>query len=178
MQKQTQTQTQTQKQKAVAAAELGVHTRAPMSGCGGGGGVCAGYKHSLVKTAWRQLAEHRDHLVSLRKASALQTEYRREAQKRAAAEARYAQARSEREQLEAQLKALQQGVEISFASAGGDRSPRGYGGGGGGGGSPLRSSPRRHQSSPMRASSPHRGARRRPRTEVCLICGKEFSAEK
>jgi hypothetical protein len=150
-------------------------------------GVCAGYKHSLVKTAWRQLAEHRDHLVSLRKASSLQTEYRREAQKRAAAEARYAQARSEREQLEAQLKALQQGVEISFASAGGDRSPRGYGGGGGGGGgggSPLRSSPRRHQSSPMRASSPHQqsrgvqGARRRPRTEVCLICGKEFSAEK
>jgi hypothetical protein len=34
--------------------------------------------------------------------------YRRESQKRAAAEARYAQARSEREQLEAQLKALQQ----------------------------------------------------------------------
>ena len=93
-------QIQKQTQKVVAAAELVVHTRAPMSGYGGGGGVCSGYKHSLVKTAWRQLAEHRDHLVSLRKASSLQTEYRREAQKRAAAEARYAQARSEREQLE------------------------------------------------------------------------------
>jgi hypothetical protein len=139
--------------------------------------ACKKYKHALVKTAWAQLAEHRAHLASLRKADSLQREYRKEAQKRAAAESRFAQARDERVQLEAQLKALQRGVELSFGGGGSglDRSRANRVGRGGtlkyeegGGINTCRAAS---------LSNPRRGPRR-PRTEVCLICHKELAAEK
>ena len=117
-------------------------------------------------------------MSSLKKASSLQSEYRKEAQKRAAAEARFAQARDERQQLEAQLKALQRGVEISFgggaAGGYGDRSPRSPRGRARHGRARLGDS--RYAKDGGRTSP--RASPRRRRTEVCLICHKELASEK
>ena len=126
--------------------------------------ACESYKQVLIQTARRQLVEHRDHLGAMRKAAALQEEFRLEAAKRVAAEARYDQAREEREQLEAQLQALQAGVQISFGTP--SSAPGG-------------ASRSVVQSASSRDEEDRRGfarERQRRQTELCMICHKEVRA--
>lgn len=112
-----------------------------------------GYGHPLIGTALEQLVDHREHLVTVKKAALLREEYKKEATKRAAAEARHRASTRETEELEQKLKHLQKQLFYSQS----EKARRAVA-----------------ATAPAAAGGSSGGAAKRRRAVVCIICKRSF----
>jgi hypothetical protein len=83
--------------------------------------ACRGYSHELVQRSWQQLSKHRDHLLTLRRASAMQAEWSAEVARHQAVRQRYEQTKLERIVLEQRVQLLR--TEAAAAAAGSGLAP-------------------------------------------------------
>eukprot|EP01047_Picozoa_sp_COSAG01_P052012 COSAG01_NODE_5426_length_4271_cov_8.295781_2_plen_359_part_00 len=83
--------------------------------------ACRSYSHELVQRSWQQLSKHRDHLLTLRRASAMQAEWSAEVARHQAVRQRYEQTKLERIVLEQRVQLLR--TEAAAAAAGSGLAP-------------------------------------------------------